>query len=176
MIETTLALIKPDAVQNRHVGAILQQMENHFVVCDVLCSIWSRTLVAQFYAEHKDRPFFNDLLDFMSMDRIYAITLVGPDVVSRWRRLAGTTNPRHADAGTIRGMYGSKVGPIMYNAVHGSDSQERAFEEIEIVRVATRLYPVTMYGFGDVAQRVARPMHAAASREQVQPSEDPKNE
>lgn len=173
MIETTLALIKPDAVQNRHAGMILHQMENHFAVCDVNCAIWSRSLVAQFYLEHKDRPFFGDLIEFMTMDRIYAVTLVGPNAVGRWRALMGATDPKKADADTIRGIYGSKIGPIMHNAVHGSDSQKRAFEEIDIVRKATRVSKsvryTTMSAFGDVAQQVSRYMIAAAPEDQGAP-------
>lgn len=133
--EITFALIKPDAVEAGVAGEILSMMERDFYVADVVCSRWNRKQVAEFYAEHNGKPFFDSLCDFMSSGRMYAVLLVGDDAIARWRRLMGPTDPRDSVT-TVRGKYGNKDGIIMRNAVHGSASRRDFVRESELVRWA----------------------------------------
>jgi nucleoside-diphosphate kinase len=131
--EVTFALIKPDAVAAHKAGEIIMEMERNFYVADVFCTTWSRKQVAGFYAEHKERPFFNDLVEFMSSGRMYAITLVAPGAVQKWREMMGATDPKRAQWDSMRGRFGSKKGVVMHNAVHGSDSPASVAREIDYV-------------------------------------------
>lgn len=153
-IEITLALIKPDAVNNGHVGEIITRMEKGFRVCDVIAATWSPGLLSAFYREHTGQPWYSEFEKFMTSAPMYAITLVGDDAVRRWRDLMGATDPKKAAQFTIRHEFGDKVGPIMHNCVHGSDSVERAAKEIEIMQKALRNSP--NLGFGERAQEVKR--------------------
>jgi nucleoside-diphosphate kinase len=83
---------------------------------------------AQFYAIHRGKPFFNDLIDFMSSGKIVVLALEADDCINRWRRLMGATDPEKADAGTIRKLYGTAVNR---NACHGSDAAETAEVELK---------------------------------------------
>lgn len=132
-METTFALIKPDAVAAGHAGEILSIMERNFLVGDVLTTLWSLNQVKRFYFKHEGRPYFGDLLSFMSSGPMYAMTLTAPGAVKKWRELIGETDPKVASPGSIRGRFGDKYGPIMRNAVHGSDSVAAAREEISLV-------------------------------------------
>jgi nucleoside-diphosphate kinase len=132
----TLALIKPDAMTAGYFIPILTIMQDNFQIADVSVAHWSRRLSAEFYEEHRDRPFYESLVEFTSSGPIAAIVLRGDDVVARWRKMIGPTNPADARAthpDTIRAMFGSTSGPIMHNAVHGSDSEESAKREIYTV-------------------------------------------
>lgn len=133
----TFAMIKPDITSTGHAGEVLSAMERWFTVSDVICSRWPRSVMEEFYGAHRDRPWFGELMDFMTSDRVYAVVLVGPAgaglTFERWRNLIGATDPRKADPDSIRGRFGNKDGIIMRNAVHGSDSVENAVREIDLV-------------------------------------------
>lgn len=131
----TFAMIKPDITSTGHAGEVLSAMERWFTVSDVVCSRWSRSTMEEFYGAHREKPYFGELMDFMTSDRVYAVVLVAPteDAVQRWRDLIGATDPRKADPDSIRGRFGNKDGIIMRNAVHGSDSVENAMREIDLV-------------------------------------------
>ena len=127
-MERTFAIIKPDAVAKRHAGKILQRIEEAgFQIRAMKTMRLSNAEAAGFYAVHRERPFFNGLVDFMSSGPIVALVLEAPDAVKKWRTLMGATDPAKADAGTLRKEFGGSVGE---NAVHGSDSDENAAIEI----------------------------------------------
>lgn len=132
--EKTFALIKPDATHNESAGNILRIMERHFDIQVVVGAQWSRAAVESFYAEHKEKHFFPHLVDFMSSGLMYAAILCGPNVIGRWRHMIGPTDPKNAPPHTIRYIFGDHKGPMMRNAVHGSDSEDSARREIQILR------------------------------------------
>lgn len=124
----TLSIIKPDAVCKKKIGAILARFEEAGLkIIAARMLTLSRTQAEEFYAVHKARPFFPDLLDFMTSGAVVALVLEGEDAVFLNRRLMGATNPAEADAGTIRADFAENVEA---NAVHGSDSPENAAAEI----------------------------------------------
>lgn len=168
-MQRTLALIKPDAMKNGHMIDILKFVTDHgLVIADLMKGTWNRTLLAQFYAEHQERDFFVDLLDFMSSGPMVAMTLVGDNAVERWRFLMGATDPKKAAPGTVRNLWGSKTGPIMWNCVHGSDSQDSATRETEIIRIATmprRERYGRISGFGDEAMHLLKKQEEIRTRE-----------
>lgn len=132
-LEATLALIKPDAVEDRLVGQIITQfIEPSFIISDIHMDTWTKRFAELFYEEHAERLFFPDLVKFMTSGPIYALTIIRPGAVKRWRDLLGATNPRMANPSTIRGLFGNKEGIVMRNVAHGSDSVERAKEEIAL--------------------------------------------
>ncbi len=128
MSERTLAIIKPDAVKKNAVGDIIARYEAAGLIP---IAIRMRTLTKPeaegLYAVHKQRPFFDSLVTFMSSGRIVVLVLEGDGAVKRHRDLMGATDPAKADAGTLRALYGTN---IEYNAIHGSDSPETARFEI----------------------------------------------
>lgn len=150
-METTFALIKPDAVRYGHVSSILSMMEKKFLVADVLCATWPKSLAMQFYADLQEKSFFPDLVKFMSSDRLYMIMLVSPDAVSRWRAMMGATDPMKAAPDTVRGLYSAKDGVIMHNVVHGSDSAENVQRERELIASHYFGQPDQEHLFGDEA-------------------------
>lgn len=117
-------MIKPDAMKNGHAGAIIDRIikEGFRIVALKLTSL-SREKAGEFYAVHKERPFYGELVDFMSSGPIIAAILEKDDAVSAFRTLIGATDPSKADEGTIRKLFATSVGE---NAVHGSDSDENA--------------------------------------------------
>ena len=121
-IERTLCIIKPDAVEKRKSGAILQRvLEEGFNVLGLRQTHLSLREAEGFYAVHRERPFFKDLCAFMSRGPVVVVALEREDAVAHWRKVIGATDPAMADAGTIRKLYGASLGE---NAVHGSDSVE----------------------------------------------------
>lgn len=123
----TLTMIKPDAVENGHIGAILQQItEAGFKIKALKLTQLTRRDAELFYAIHKERPFFEGLVKFMTRGPIVAAVLEKENAVADFRKLIGATNPADAAEGTIRKKYAKSVEE---NAVHGSDSDENA--EIE---------------------------------------------
>ncbi len=119
-IERTLCIIKPDAVEKRKSGAILQRiLEEGFNVLGMRQAHLSLREAEGFYAVHRERPFFKDLCAFMSRGPVVVVALEREDAVAHWRKVIGATDPAKADAGTIRKLYGASLGE---NAVHGSDS------------------------------------------------------
>jgi nucleoside-diphosphate kinase len=119
-IERTLCIIKPDAVDKRKAGAILQRVsEEGFRILAMRQAQLSLPEAQGFYAVHRERPFFKDLCDFMTRGPVVLVALEREDAVSHWRKVIGATDPAKAEAGTIRKLYGGSLGE---NAVHGSDS------------------------------------------------------
>ena len=128
-MERTLAIIKPDAVERGVVGAIIQRMEAEDLrIRQIRLVRLSKADAEGFYAVHRDKRFFDNLTDFMSSGPIVVLALEAPDVIRRWRRLMGATDPAKADRGTIRREYGSS---IETNATHGSDAPETAATELD---------------------------------------------
>lgn len=128
-MERTLAIIKPDAVERGVIGAIIQRMEAADLrIRQMRLVRLTKADAAGFYAVHSDKPFFDGLTDFMSSGPIVVFALEGPDVIRRWRRLMGATDPAKADRGTIRREYGTS---IETNATHGSDARETAAVELD---------------------------------------------
>jgi len=120
----TFTMIKPDAVQENHVGGILHMMEEGgFRVVELQKINLTAERAGQFYAVHAERPFYNDLVKYMSSGPIVAAVLEKDNAVADFRTLIGATNPAQAAEGTIRKKYATS---IEANAVHGSDSDENA--------------------------------------------------
>ena len=128
-IEQTLSIIKPDAVRDQHIGNILSLFEESgLAICGVNMLQLTEEQAKEFYAIHKDRPFFNDLVEFMISGPVVVSVLEGEDAVANHRKIMGATNPEEAEEGTIRKLYGASIDN---NAVHGSDSLENAQNEID---------------------------------------------
>lgn len=126
--EYTLSLIKPDAVKANHIGDIVARFEkNGLHIAAIKMVFLTKDQAAEFYAVHKDRPFYNDLVAFMSSGPIVAIVLEGNDAVAKNREIMGATDPKKAAAGTLRADFAESV---QKNAVHGSDSRDNAKKEI----------------------------------------------
>ncbi len=127
-IERTLSIIKPDAVAKNVIGEIYRRFESGGlkIVAARMLHL-TRKQAEEFYAVHKDRPFFGELVDFMISGPIMVQVLEGEDAVSRNREIMGATDPAKADPGTVRADFASEV---TENAVHGSDAAETARIEI----------------------------------------------
>jgi len=128
MTERTLAIIKPDAVERRLAGKILQRIEDKGFQIRAMRLIRMSTRDAEgFYAVHRERPFFKSLTEFMSSGPAIAMVLEAPDAIKQWRTLMGATDPAKADAGTLRKDFAQS---IERNATHGSDAPDTAAYEI----------------------------------------------
>ena len=127
-IERTLSIIKPDAVGRNLIGVITRRFEEAGlrVVAARMLRL-SRARAEQFYAVHKERPFYSSLVEFMTSGAVMVQVLEGEGAIARNRELMGATNPAEAASGTIRADYASGV---EQNAVHGSDAPETAADEI----------------------------------------------
>jgi len=127
-IERTLAIVKPDAVEKHKAGAIVARLEEEGFVIKAMKRIHlTRAQAEGFYAEHKGRGFFDELVTFMSRGPVVVMALEREDAVAKYREVIGATDPAKAAEGTIRKLYGAHVGE---NAVHGSDKPETAAREI----------------------------------------------
>ena len=123
----TFTMIKPDAVRNGHIGGILNQItEAGFRIVAMKLTQLTRAKAGAFYEVHKERPFYGELVDFMSSGPIVAAVLEKDNAVEDFRTLIGATNPAEAAEGTIRAKYATSIGE---NAVHGADSDENANRE-----------------------------------------------
>ena len=128
MAERTLSIVKPDAVAGNHIGEILSRFEKAGLKIAACKMTWlSRQKAREFYAVHKERPFFDSLVDFMCSGPVLVSVLEGENAIKRNRELMGATDPAKADTGTIRKDFASG---IEKNAVHGSDAPETAKVEI----------------------------------------------
>ena len=128
MVQRTLSIIKPDAVQKNAVGAILKYFEDAGLKIRALKMMkLSMEEAKAFYIVHKERPFYNELATFMSEGPIVPLVLEGEDAIKRVRDIMGATNPKDAAPGTIRATFATN---IERNAVHGSDSEKSAAYEI----------------------------------------------
>jgi len=128
--ERTLVLVKPDGVRRGLVGEVVTRLEHKGLA---LVAMELRTLKREtaetHYAEHRERPFFGELVDFITGGPLVALVVEGPNAVAGVRRIMGVTNPVEATPGSLRGDYALEIGQ---NLVHGSDSPESAAREIEI--------------------------------------------
>ena len=128
MSERTLAMIKPDAVERRLAGRIIQRIEETGLQIRAMRRIHlSRQEAEGFYAVHRQRPFFASLTAFMSSGPAIVLVLEAPDAIRKWRTLMGATDPARADDGTLRKEFAES---IERNATHGSDATETAAYEI----------------------------------------------
>jgi len=147
MKQRSLAIIKPDAVARRLTGKIIDRIEAEgFHIAAIKKIKLTREQAEGFYAVHKERPFFNDLSNFMSSGPCVAMILEEDNVIKRWRAIMGATDPRKAAPGTLRDQYGDKFStkmgsPIQKNCVHGSDAVETAefetryfFSELDLIK------------------------------------------
>ena len=127
-MEQTLSIIKPDAVQKNVIGKIVDRFESNGLRIAAMKKIrLSRCDAKEFYAVHKERPFFNDLVDFMVSGPVLVMVPEGSNAVAKNRELMGATNPKEAAPGTIRADFADSIDA---NAVHGSDSLENAKREV----------------------------------------------
>lgn len=139
-IESTFSIIKPNAVKKNVVGSIIQKFEeNGLKVAAARMVKIERSKCEEFYAEHKARPFFSELVDFMTSGPVLLMCLRGDNAIQKNREIMGATDPSKAAPGTIRQLFGDSVGE---NAVHGSDSPASAerelalfFEKSELVNI-----------------------------------------
>ena len=128
-MERTLAIIKPDAVAARQVGAILRRIElASFTLRGIRLVKLSRPDAEGFYAVHRMKPFFDSLVTFMSSGPAVVLVLESADAIGKWRALMGATDPVKAEAGSIRRDFGSS---IEHNATHGSDAVDTAAFEVD---------------------------------------------
>lgn len=129
MIEKTLAIIKPDAVFAKVSGNIISLIElNGFIILGMKKVQLKRSEAEKFYEIHKERSFFNELVEYMISGPVIVMALEKEDAVADWRTLMGATDPSKSLVGTIRRMYGKSIGS---NATHGSDSLENAKLELK---------------------------------------------
>jgi nucleoside-diphosphate kinase len=127
-IERTFSIIKPDATERNLTGAVTAVIENAGLrIVAQKRILMSRREAETFYAVHKERPFFGELVDFMISAPVVVQVLEGENAVLRYREIMGATNPESAAEGTIRKLYAKSIGE---NSVHGSDSQDNAKIEI----------------------------------------------
>lgn len=129
-IEETLAIIKPDAVQAKHIGDILHRYETEgFTIKQIKFTQMTPEQAGTFYEEHKGKPFFADLTSYMTSGPIVVLVVEKENGVAENRKLIGTTNPKEAAPNTLRALYGESKSR---NAMHGSDSLQSAQREIHI--------------------------------------------
>lgn len=134
MTERTLILVKPDGVKRGLTGQIIARIEaKGYTIAELKQVTATREVLAQHYAEHEGKPFYEPLVEFMLSGPVVAIVAEGHNVIIGFRSLAGTTDPTTAAPGTIRGDLGRDWGlKVQQNLVHGSDSEESAAREIGI--------------------------------------------
>lgn len=138
MTERTLSIIKPDGTKRNLIGKIVARFEEEGLkIAGMKMKHLSRPEAEGFYAVHKDRPFFGELVDFMVSAPVVIMCLEGADAVKKNRTIMGATNPADAAEGTIRKMFSESVGE---NTVHGSDAPETASAEINYFFSGTELY------------------------------------
>ncbi len=128
--QRTLSLIKPDAVERNLIGKIIDIFESNGIIVEKIKKLnVSLDFAKKFYDVHKDKPFYNDLCNYLSSGPIVAMILKGDDVIKKNRDLMGATNPKEAKEGTIRKKFAISIDK---NSVHGSDSEENASKEISL--------------------------------------------
>ena len=143
-VQRTLSIIKPDAVGKNVIGGIYAMLEEHGLVIVAAKMIHMNQAQAEgFYAEHKERFFFSELVEFMCSGPVMVQVLEGEDAIANYRKLMGATKPIEAEAGTIREKFATKEPDTSENAVHGSDSPESAEREINYFFEADEIHPRT---------------------------------
>ena len=126
--ERTFAIVKPDAVEKSHIGGILSLIEKNGLKIKAMRMMhMTRPIAEGFYAVHKERPFFGELVDFMTRGPCVVMVLEGENAIAKWRETMGATDPKKAADGTVRKLFGANVGE---NASHGSDGPDTARFEI----------------------------------------------
>ena len=129
-MQRTLVLVKPDGVRRGLAGEVISRLEKKgLTLVKMELRTLDRATAEEHYGEHKERPFFGELVDFITGGPLVAMVVEGPNAVAGTRRLMGVTNPVEATPGSIRGDYALEIGQ---NLVHGSDSEESAAREIGI--------------------------------------------
>ena len=137
MSQRTLTLIKPDSVEKGNTGKIIAHLENEgFRVVAGRMMLLTEAQARAFYAVHKERPFYNDLVAYMTSGPVWPMALEREDAVTYLRQVMGATNPADADEGTIRALYGESIERY---AIHGSDSPENAAIEVNFFFSASEL-------------------------------------
>ena len=127
-VEQTFSIIKPNAMNKNVIGSIISKFEeNELKIAAAKLVQLTQQQCEEFYAEHKERPFFGELVTFMTSGPVMLMCLSGENAIAKNREIMGATNPAEAADGTIRKLYGDNVGE---NAVHGSDSPESAQREL----------------------------------------------
>lgn len=128
--ESTLLIIKPDGVRRGLVGEVLRRVENKGLTIDEMrLAVIERATAQEHYGEHRDKPFFGELVDFITSGPVVLARVSGDDAITCWRTLMGPTNPVEAPPGSIRGDFATEIGE---NVVHGSDSPESAARELSL--------------------------------------------
>ena len=142
MIEKSFVMMKPDAVARRLMGKVLTRFEEKGlkIVAMKLIAI-DEDLAKNHYGEHKDKPFFNDLVSYITSSPALAMVIEGDDAISLIRKIVGATNPKDADLGTIRGDYAMDMGR---NIIHASDAPESAEREISLFFEDSEIYEYNM--------------------------------
>lgn len=130
MSQRTLVLIKPDGVERGLIGEVLSRIERKgFRIVALELRVLERAIAEEHYGEHRDKPFFGDLVDFITGGPLVAAVIEGPEAIASWRTMMGATNPANAAPGTIRGDLATET---QMNVTHGSDSPESAAREIAL--------------------------------------------
>ena len=130
MMQRTFAIIKPDAIAALSAGEIIRIIElNGFTILRMEKMVMSRVTAETFYAVHKSRPFFGELVGFISSGPSIVMALEKENAIQEWRDLMGATDPLKATPGTLRRMFGANIGA---NATHGSDAPETAVSELKL--------------------------------------------
>jgi nucleoside-diphosphate kinase len=129
-IESTLLIVKPDGVRRGLVGEVLRRAEHKGLAIDEM-RLWTipRETAEEHYGEHREKPFFGELVDFITSGPVVVAKITGEDAIACWRALMGPTNPVEAPPGSIRGDFATLIGE---NIVHGSDSPESAARELAL--------------------------------------------
>ena len=129
-IESTLLIVKPDGVQRGLVGEVLRRVEAKGLAIEAMKLFTiERTIAEEHYGEHREKPFFGELVDFITGGPVVVAKVTGENAITCWRTLMGPTNPVDAPPGSIRGDYATLIGE---NIVHGSDSPESAVRELAL--------------------------------------------
>lgn len=129
-MEKTFSIIKPNAMKKNAIGDIVSMFEsNGLKIAAAKITVLSKSKAEEFYAEHKARPFFGELVSFMTSGPVMLMCLAGENAVAKNREIMGATDPKKATVGTIRAKFGDNVGE---NAVHGSDSAVSAERELSL--------------------------------------------
>ena len=129
-VESTLLIVKPDGVRRGLIGEVLRRAEDKGLrIAEIRSLTIDRSLAEEHYGEHRDKPFFGELVGFITSGPVVVARLEGEGAIAAWRTIMGPTDPANAPPGTIRGDYGTI---ITENLVHGSDSPESAERELKL--------------------------------------------
>lgn len=140
MTEATFSLIKPNVMKKQKQGEIINKILNSGLrIAGLKLQHISKSLCEKFYEEHKERPFYSELVQFITSSPVILMAIQGEDAVKKMRMLMGDTDPKKASKGTIRNEYGDSIGE---NAIHGSDSLESAKRELSIFFKEEEIYNI----------------------------------